>query len=515
MTERAQMSQPSRIFSMGILSASIALSLSTVGCGGLAETAASIAETSQTSLSTAQQYALTLDEASKRRRHSETTDTANVTAGVKTSTSLSADQSSTGTSASPIQSPQKESPFVSETSAQLQPPLSAQPLTQQHTPLDAQLLRAENFEYLGAFGLPQDPIGGSRFGYGGSALAPYTDPATKQTTLFIAGHPYFPGQVAQVEVPANFVKSNNYSLLPKARVMQPFSDITNGELNKANGSLGVVTNGASLYGLLVYNGKIISSATTYYDYAQNGSHGVGDLQLSLSSRFRGFFPFSSDTVAPARALGGAMSTIPLEWQNVLGGKALTGNQSVPIISTTSSGPALTTFDPDSVGSSPNIPGKTLLYYPLSNPLCGSLGCESAKNTIFNQTTMIRGHAFVPGTRSVLFVAKHGIGEYWYGGTTSPTGLVAAPGSDGWGPKSTQFEFRIYAYDVNDLAKVKSGRVKPWEVKPYSIWALPEISNNNPGPNMRGSTFDPDSGLLFITPDYMEQGRVEVYRVRKQ
>jgi hypothetical protein len=209
-----------------------------------------------------------------------------------------------------------------------------------------------------------------------------------------------------------------------------------------------------------------------------------------------------------------MATIPITWQSVLGGKATTGNQSVPIISTTSFGPSLTAFNPDDISAETSIPGNTLIFYPQDKPMCGSVLCEATKNNIYNMTTIIRGHAIPGGSGSVLFVGKHGIGEYWYGGLTSPSGIQAAPGSMGVGPKSDKYEFRIYAYNLSELANVKAGLKKPWEVMPYAIWSLPELSAMHPEAFMNGSTYDDQSGLLFITPQYGNYGIVHVYRIKK-
>jgi hypothetical protein len=379
----------------------------------------------------------------------------------------------------------------------------------------AGLVGPQHFTYLGAFALPQDPVGTSRFGYGGRALAPYRDPRSGKLTLFMEGHAHREGQVAQIEVPVRFVKSPNRADLPMATVLQPFADVTDGELGRRPNSLGNAQNGSPVYGLLPYNNRLIVAATMYYDTAQNATHGVSSLQLSDSSDFRGFFAFDPNSVAaPPRALGGAMSLVPIEMRDRLGGPAVTGNQSVPLIGASSSGPSLTVFDPDDVGRKSPIPGRTLLYYPLSNPLCGSLGCESAKNPIFNQTTIIRGRAIPSGSNSVLFIGKHGVGEYWYGGSVSPEGVAAAPGSEGWGPKSSRFEYRVWAYRVDDLVAVRSGQKKPWAIQPYGIWALPEVSGIDPGPELRGVGYDDESGLLFLAPAFGEQGRIEVLRISR-
>ena len=69
-----------------------------------------------------------------------------------------------------------------------------------------ELLKKSDMEYQGAFKMTDDTLGGSRFGYGGRGLAPYRDPDTGKSTLFMEGHAWYPGQVAQLEIPKDFSK---------------------------------------------------------------------------------------------------------------------------------------------------------------------------------------------------------------------------------------------------------------------------------------------------------------------
>jgi hypothetical protein len=81
-----------------------------------------------------------------------------------------------------------------------------------------------------------------------------------------------------------------------------------------------------------------------------------------------------------------------------------------------------------------------------------------------------------------------------------------------GDHSSKYEYRIWAYNANELAAVKRGEKNPWDVKPYSIFDLPDLSTLDPLGRIAGSTYDQDSGLLFITTMYFEKPRVEVYRI---
>jgi len=371
-------------------------------------------------------------------------------------------------------------------------------------PSSEPLLQQSALTYMGAFALPTATYGTSSFNYGGHGITPYHDPTTGQLTLFMEGHMQNPGMVAQVVVPASFVKSSNTSALPMATVVQNFADVTDGKL----GSLDPTNpyNTSFVYGLLAYGGRLIVGASNSYSSSQTVSQGVSGLNLSAGNDFQGWFSMSA--AAPARAVGGFMTPIPSEWQASFGGPALTGECCISIISSTSSGPSATVFDPAAVGSKNPIPGTTVLFYPLSNAVCGAVGCEATTNSIFNLTTRVGGMAFIPGTRTVLFIGATGTGTYCYGTAVDCGNDTAMP--DVKGPHAQPYRYQIWAYDANDLVAVKNGAAT-YSPKPYGIWVLTDMPNSG-DPNIAGAGYDPQTGLLFITQDYGPSPRVEVYQV---
>jgi hypothetical protein len=373
------------------------------------------------------------------------------------------------------------------------------------------LLQASDITYIGAFRMPStDPSGGvSGFNYGGKGVTPYHDPVSGKRTLFLQGHAQYDAQVAQIEIPTSFVKSSDWNALPMATVLQGFHDVTDGLLDTA----GNTYNGMPVNGMLVYNGKLIVAVTQAYGSNQVASHGVSTLNLSLGNDFLGFHPFASNVVAPPRALGGHMTTIPSEWQTLLGGPALTGNCCRSIIGATSAGPATTIFDPASVGVTNPIPGTTALYYPLTHPACGSANCESTQNNTFNLTTRVEGVAFPSGTRSVLFFGTHGTGPYCYGTAAECNGFCLP---DNKGPHAQPYREQVWAYDANDLLAVKNGTLETWQVQPYAMWEFGrgEIwDGSGPcAPFLQGASYDPETGRLYVIPDYGQQPVVHVYQV---
>lgn len=368
------------------------------------------------------------------------------------------------------------------------------------TPQQQPLVQKADLTYLGAFALPQGDYGTSRFGYGGQGVAYYLDPGTGKHTLFMEGHAWFPGHVGQVQVPADdqLVKSRDWSELNQATVLQNFSDVTDGHLAEI-GYLPFV------YGMLVYNNRLIIGASSYYDGGgeQVNSHGVSGLNLAGAGDFQGFFPMTG--VATPRSKGGHMTTVPAEWRTLFGGPALTGKGCLSIISNNSCGPCATVFDPDDVGNENPIPGNTLLFYPLDHPLAA----PSSQNELFNLTTHMLGIAFPTASRSVLFFGRHGYGPYCYG-IGGAAGECPDPCDDSHGTHAYPYRAQVWAYDANDLMSVKNGIRQSWEIQPYAYWTMDEITDvcSNPA----GACYDPDTGRLYITDAQGEQALVYVYQI---
>jgi hypothetical protein len=363
-------------------------------------------------------------------------------------------------------------------------------------------ITAADFTYLGAFRINNaETIGTSSFRYGGHGLTVYHDTATGKRTIFMQGHAQKDGHVAQIEIPAT-VGKGEWSSLPNATILQNFADVTDGKL----GTAGDKYNGIPIYGMMVHNNRLIVGASQAYGFDQSASHGVSSLNLSQSGDFARFYPFNA--VAPPRALGGPMTAIPSEWQSAFGGPALTGNCCISIIGSTSAGPSATVFNPDDVGVKNPIPGKTVLYYPLDYPLCGFKGCEGTKNDLFNLTTRVVGVAFPRNTRSVLFIGGHGTGNYCYG-TAGECNDPALP--DVKGPHAQPYRHQVWAYDANDLVAVKNGSKQPWELRPYAVWGLPELTSN--GVNVMGAGFDPETGRLYVAQDYGMYPKIDVYQIK--
>jgi hypothetical protein len=347
-------------------------------------------------------------------------------------------------------------------------------------------IQASNVVYLGAFHLPTGIHAGGQanagFEYGGTALG--FNPA--RGSLFMAGHDW-DQFVGELSIPA---------LGGTATLLQPLVDVTEGKLSSINPT---DPNSKKIGGTLPWSGRLVVSAYSYYDgnSSQVLSHFVRPIGLSTTGQVTG--PLR---VGPLGAgfYSGYMDPIPTEWQARFGGKALTGNADLSIISRSSYGPAVFAFDPDAITPTGAQP---LVYYPSNHPTLGPWG---GANVNYGGSDTMKGVVFPAGTSSVLFFGRHGA-TFCYGpGTDDPSKVgTIDPGVDPVDPycfdptdsskgvHGYPYSPYVWAYDANDLAAVHAGQAQPWDVRPYAVWSLP-----NMGAAIGGAAYDPVAQQLYVT-----------------
>jgi len=356
----------------------------------------------------------------------------------------------------------------------------------------SRLLQPNNLTYLGMFRVPEESTGGQYgFDFAGTGLA-YN---AEHNSLFITNHVY-EEKVAEISIPS---LSTDVSQLVRARLLQPLVDITEGKGgNIAIG--GTKGNHTQRGGLFVYKGKLIGTTYEFYDAGLSAvtSHYTSGLTLSASGDFRGVYKVGD--LNPGY-FAGYMTAIPQEWQAALGAPALTGACCYAIIARTSLGPSAFAFDPEKLGQVNPVPSTPLVYYPIDHPTLGPW-MPAGTNLYYNQATNIVAAAFPTGTASVLFFGTIGTGDPCYGSgvTTSPLkeGECYDPDSASKGSHAWPYKNWIWAYDANDLAEVKSGQKKPWDVKPYAVWEL-ELPTHAPGVlNLAGVAYDSGTQRLYVS-----------------
>ena len=114
--------------------------------------------------------------------------------------------------------------------------------------------------------------------------------------------------------------------------------------------------------------------------------------------------------------------------------------------------------------------------------------------------------FPEGTRSVLFFGRHGTGPFCYG-IKCEDPLGRWQGNHAW-----PYVYRVWAYDAAELALVRAGQKRPWEVKPYEVWDL-SIPFPFGTKGIKGAAYDPATGRIFIAQEQQDRPLIHVYRVQ--
>jgi len=325
-----------------------------------------------------------------------------------------------------------------------------------------------------------------------------------RNSLFVGNHQ---GHVAEVNIPVP-VNSNDIAQLPFASFVQAFYEPTGGTLAQITGSE------ASISGLLAFGDRLYGSASIYYDAnnLQRVSHyarpktlsaaGVVGMRQVWLDEHSGF-------------VSGFMATVPAEWQQKLGGPAITGQCCIPIAWRTSWGPSAFAFNPADILTTAKVPAQPLLFYSSEHP---TLGPWDGTAPIYNASTEIAGVALLAGTRTALYVGRTGNGPLCYGigtsnqsivGTMSPDGAIYCydPVNAAKAQHNYPYTYQIWAYDLNEFAAVKAGSKNPWDVVPYGVWtfSLPFIA---PETRLGGIGYDPSRQILYISQLHADQDNLE-------
>lgn len=351
------------------------------------------------------------------------------------------------------------------------------------------LIQFDDLNYVGAFRVPSQSSNGHTFEIGGHP----TTYNPVRNSLYMGSRL---GHLAEISIPQP-VNSSDVTKLPRASFIQGFFDPAEGHLSGFPGT------GIAVDGVLVYGDRLYGTASVYYDAnnEQRVSHFSRSLTLNQAS-FRGW----SSVWSPEKAgfVSGYMALVPPEWQAALGGPAITGQFGTPIVWRTSWGPAAFAFNPTLIGNS-LVPAAPLVYYDSEHQ---TLGPWSSSNPVYGATTDKGGVAIIAGSRTLLFFGRNGTGPYCYGNGTSDQLLVGKIGSDGahWcydptnaakGPHAYPYRYQIWAYDLNELAKVKRGEKRPWDVKPYGVWPF-DLPTPEPSVRIAGLGYDSATQTIYLT-----------------
>ena len=356
-----------------------------------------------------------------------------------------------------------------------------------------------DFTYVGAFRVPAGAVGSDTLEYGGNALA--FNPANH--SLFMASNVDHGLSIAELQIPTTLSATGVASSMSVATVLQPFADLSSlltinaggaaqpPNLNYENlniGGLLVAGNGLTGAMFMGYNGAE-PQASTHSHFRTSGL----DLASFSASNFTGLIDVrASGDTAGGRVRGGYMTEVPAEWRAWIGADYVTGAAGQNRIQYSSAGPALFGFNATNpAGSS----GKPLVNYPYGHALQWVDGRTTVPQLLFNGTTQVNGVAFVPGTRSVIFIGSNGLSSIGYG-VGSQFNDRARP-YQGFHSQNGNYQYQIWAYDIDDFMSVRNGTLAAWEIKPTSVenfnLPTPEASKY-----LGGTAFDASTGRLYVS-----------------
>jgi len=437
--------------------------------------------------------------------------------------------------------------------------------------VSADLVHPDDFEYLGAFRLPDDAERPRTFAYGGQTMT-YNhsgDPDGPDDgfpgSLFVMGHNRLPygelpdgNQVGEIAIPAPLV-ATSVANLGQATFLQEFRDVAVGSFEALE--------------------ELPRVGMEYLDRPETGprihlawGQHLQDEPRTQAASHAWFSPDLSrpDLQGPwfigERSLYGVndyLFEIPAEWaelyvegRHLATGRFRDGGWS-------GMGPALYAYRPWTADGSPAPSGSrldevALLEYAKSDETDRIERCIDG----YQHPDEWSGGAWLTansGTSAVMFAGTKGTGaRYWYGyvnpagpdepcveremigqfplcrladGTPCPdeADLTCPDHTSERGWWSSRFEARLTLYDPSDLARVATGQLEPHEPQPYAYLTIDEHLFGNPSgieSEMLGTgvqrryrlgdvAFDRANGYLYVLELFAEEARpvVHVWRVQ--
>ncbi|MFT5878197.1 MAG: hypothetical protein ACI8SA_002063 [Dokdonia sp.] len=341
----------------------------------------------------------------------------------------------------------------------------------------------KNLSYIGAFRIPVETFGESRMGY---AKGTFTL-SSNYKSIFVTGHTHHKA-VAQFSIP-EIINSNNIKELKMANMIQPFSTVFNRVSNGNKQNINIIT------GMKHIGNELIINGAEYYD--ANGDTTDTTIIIRNSrdlknSEIHGFFKIQG-----AAHAAGWISRVPSEWQDTLSTEWLTGFASnLPINGRSSIGPTAFSFFPFGVLESQEQTGliisEQMLGYSLKYPLHKDRYNEKGQNNLWTELSAAIYGFIVPNTSSYLVIGTSG-GHHsgiGYKITQDNGRLCGGPCSK----KHNDFSNHYWLWDVNEMADVKSGKYKPYEIMPQQYGVFDKL---RPGWRPLGADFDPKHNLLFV------------------
>lgn len=372
-------------------------------------------------------------------------------------------------------------------------------------PTSLPLTSIDDFSYVGAFRVPAttgSSVSSMNFALGPIAYNP------DRHSVFMSSHDHHQALI-EFAVP-EIVQSTKISDLNMATVLQNFSRV----LDRAPNISGQRPNRiAGMQYLRGPNGpELLMNVNVFYtgETVTDQALVVRNPNDLAGSVIDGYFELEGRERA-----SGWISPVPSEWHDSLGGRYLTGHASnIAISSRLSIGPSAYVFDPFHIvgrSSVPRpVPTDVRQVFPYEERLHKDNFNVSGENDLWTELSRVHYGFIIPGTRTFFTVGRSG-------GHNPPAGWAGIcykddcpPGVEYGGPGASDPDDYYHFYwlwDVNDLIAVRNGTATPFQARPYSRGVFPtpkEFQGPSYYRKIGGGSFDPVSGLLFLTSQMADQ-----------
>jgi hypothetical protein len=71
-----------------------------------------------------------------------------------------------------------------------------------------------------------------------------------------------------------------------------------------------------------------------------------------------------------------------------------------------------------------------------------------------------------------------------------------------GTHAYPYAYHVWGYDALDLAAVKGGHKRPWQIKPYAVWKL-KFPFSARTTRLSGATYDAATGRIFLVQGFAD------------
>jgi len=223
---------------------------------------------------------------------------------------------------------------------------------------------------------------------------------------------------------------------------------------------------------------------------------VEDASAIGSSAVSGFYSMKGKVRA-----AGWLSSVPSQWQQLLGCTHISGNSSgTPIISRHSVGPSAFCVNLDSLdlqASKGRIKTTELLGFSFSRPLENDLNNEQGDNDLWTHLSQAKFGFIIPGTSTYATIGSSGGHRSGVGYKLSRVGEEDCAGACSNDPADNYNYY--WLWDVRDLLRVKHRRLAADDVKPYEAGVFNVPFQTDKYLNaIGGGSYDEQSGILYLS-----------------